>query len=191
MSYWLKFNFDSPKLDAFRERLAAKSARLHAVLGVKLAAITNMLASKIVSEKLSGQVLHRRTGILAGSVHATPVNDDGTTIRGSVESSAGPSFYGKFHEFGVPHAWEITATKSKALAFQLSTKENAKRIFARSVVHPPLPARSFMAPTLEENRQQIIDELAQAVGQVLLRKNKKGGERRRSLSNNLGGSIST
>jgi hypothetical protein len=167
---WLKLSFDSPKLDALREQLAAKATRLHEVLSVKLAAITQMLASKIVSEKLSGQVLHRRTGILAGSVHAEPVSDDGTVIRGSVVSSQGPSFYGKFHEFGVSHAWEIVATKRKALAFQLGVKENARTIFAAHVTHPPLPQRSFMRSTLQESEQEIRETLAQSVADVLLGK---------------------
>jgi hypothetical protein len=78
---WLKLSFDSPKLDSLRAKLDSLASRLHEVLRVKLAAITNQLASKIVSEKLSGQVLHRRTGILAGSVHAEPVTDDGRTIH--------------------------------------------------------------------------------------------------------------
>ena len=163
---WLTLSFDSPKLDALREQLAAKATRLHEVLSVKLAAITQMLASKIVSEKLSGQVLHRRTGILSSSVHATPVEDDGTTLRASVVSSQGPSFYGNIHEYGTGgRGWEIRATAKQALAFQMSTKVFAKRVF-----HPPLPQRAFMAPTLEENRQAIIDELAQAVADVLKEK---------------------
>jgi hypothetical protein len=166
MSYWLKFNFDSPKLDSLRAQLEAKASRIHAVLGVKLRAITEMLASKIVSDKLSGQVLHRRTGTLAASAHAEPVSDDGRTLRASVVSSQGPAFYGKIHEYGTSGVgWEIRNVKAQALAFQLSTK-----VFARSVFHPALPPRPFMAPTLEENRHAIIDELAQAVAQVLREK---------------------
>lgn len=163
---WIKLSFDSPKLDALRAQLEAKASRIHAVLSVKLAAITQMLASKIVSDKLSGQVLHRRTGVLSGSVHATPVSDDGTVIRGSVEAAGGPAAYGKVHEFGTSgRGWEIRNVKAQALAFQLSTKVFAKRVF-----HPALPARPFMSTTLEENRQQIIDELAAEVARVLKEK---------------------
>ena len=166
MSYWLKFNFDSAKLDALRESLVAKGSRIHDVLRVKLAAITEMLASKIVSDKLSGQVLHRRRGVLSASVHAEAVSDDGTTLRASVVSSRGPSFYGKVHEYGTGgRGWEIRNVKVQALAFQLSTK-----VFARRVFHPTLPQRAFMAPTLEESREEIIRELAQAVADVLKEK---------------------
>jgi phage gpG-like protein len=163
---WLKLSFDSPKLDALREQLAAKATRLHEVLSVKVAAITQMLASKIVSEKLSGQVLHRRTGVLSASVHAEPVTDDGTTIRGSVVSSQGAAAYGKIHEYGTSgRGWEIRATKQALMFEQMGVK-----VFARRVFHPALPARPFMSTTLEENRDAIIKELADAVAQVLKEK---------------------
>jgi hypothetical protein len=129
-----------------------------------LQAITEMLAGKIVSGKLSGQVLHRRTGVLSASVHAEPVSDDGSTIRGSVVSSQGPAAYGKIHEYGTSgRGWEIRATKSRVLAFQMSTKQ----VFAKSVFHPALPARSFMGSSLEESRDQIIQELGRTVADVL------------------------
>lgn len=163
---WIKLNFDSPKLDFLRAKLESLSDRIHAVLSVKLAAITNQLASKSVSEKLSGQVLHRRRGVLSGSVRAEPVSDDGTVLRGSVVSSQGPAFYGAIHEFGTSgRGWEIRNVKAQALAFQMSTKVFAKRVF-----HPALPTRPFMAPTLEENREEIIRELGEAVAQVLKEK---------------------
>jgi phage gpG-like protein len=127
-------------------------------------AITQMLASKIVEEKLSGQVLHRGTGVLSASVHAEPVVDDGTTLRASVVSSQGPAWYGRVHEYGTAgRGWEIRATKQALLFEQMGVK-----VFARRVFHPALPARPFMSTTLEENRQQIIDELAAEVARVLL-----------------------
>jgi hypothetical protein len=167
MSYWLKLSFDSPKLDSLRARLQSLAGRLHEVLRPKMQAITEMLAANIVAEKLSGQVLHRRTGILAGSVHATPATDDGTAIRGAVESSAGPAFYGRIHEYGTGgRGWEIRSVGRRALAFQMSTKQ----VYAKSVFHPALPARSFTGTSLEENREHIIQQLAQTVAEVLKEK---------------------
>jgi hypothetical protein len=167
MAGWLKLSFDSPKLDSLRTRLQSLAGRLHEVLRPKMQAITEMLASKIVAEKLNGQVLHRRTGILAGSVHATPVTDDGAAIRGGVESSVGPAFYGRIHEYGTGgRGWEIRSVGKRALAFQMSTKQ----VFAESVFHPALPARSFMGSGLEESREEIIRELGRIVADVLKEK---------------------
>jgi hypothetical protein len=165
---WIRLNFSSSKLDTLREQLTAKATRLHEVLYTKVQALTFMLQTKVIG-KISNDVLHVRTGVLRGSVNANTTTD-GSKITGTVSSSAGPAFYGKFHEFGVPHAWEIVATKSKALEFQLSVKQNALTIFAKRVRHPPLPERSFMRSTFDENRAKIIQELGRAVADVLKEK---------------------
>src|ERR1700689_4434126 len=135
MSWWIRFDFSSAKLDAYRELLSKKAARLHEVLYARTQALTYMLQTKVIG-KLSGEVLKVRTGVLRGSVNAGTTTD-GTTITGTVQSSGGPAFYGRVHEFGAPSAWQIVATKSKALAFQMSVKQGAEKVFARSVVHPP------------------------------------------------------
>lgn len=164
MSSWLKFDFSSSKLDAWREELQSKASRLHDVLFARVSALTLQLQTKVIG-KLSGQVLRARTGVLRSSVTAETTTD-GSKITGTVSSSAGPAFYGRIHEYGTSgRGWEIRATKSRVLAFQLSTK-----VFARSVFHPPLPARPFMSTTLEENREEIIRELAESVAQVLREK---------------------
>jgi HK97 gp10 family phage protein len=58
---------------------------------------TAKLASYIVQNKLSGQVLNIRTGNLAQSVE-TP--SPGPTSETSVTYLVGGKYYGKFHEFG-------------------------------------------------------------------------------------------
>lgn len=165
---WIRLNFSRSKLDFLREQLTAKATRLHEVLYTKVQALTFMLQTKVIG-KLSNDVLHVRTGVLRGSVNANTTTD-GSKITGNVSSSGGPAWYGRLHEFGVPHAWEIVATKSRALRFQMGVKANARAAFARSVVHPPLPQRSFMRSTLEENREEITQALARAVADVLKEK---------------------
>src|ERR1700689_2802677 len=129
MSWWIRFDFSSAKLDAYRELLSKKAARLHEVLYARTQALTYMLQTKVIG-KLSNDVLHVRTGVLRGSVNANTTTD-GTTITGTVQSSGGPAWYGKVHEMGVPHAWEIVATKSRALRFQMGVKANAQAVFAK------------------------------------------------------------
>lgn len=165
---WLRLDFSSAKLGELREQLATKATRLQEVLFTRVQMLTYMLQSKVVA-KLTNQVLHVRTGVLRGSVNANTTTD-GSKITGTVSSSGGPAAYGKLHEFGVPHAWEIVATKSRALRFQMGVKANARAVFARSVVHPPLPQRSFMRATPEENREEITQALARAVADVLKEK---------------------
>ena len=142
----------------------------HALKQVLLLAFGSDLHAAVQGRRqLTNRALHVRTGVLRGSVNANTTSD-GSKITGTVSSSAGPTFYGKFHEYGVPHAWEIVATKSRALRFQMGVKANARAVFSRSIVHPPLPQRSFMRATLEENREEITKALARAVADVLKEK---------------------
>jgi hypothetical protein len=93
-----EIKFDSALRTRLLARLQGMSPRLVSVLGVKLRGLMFMLQSKIVSEKLSGQVLHRRTGILSGSVRALPVTTAGNTISSGVQAGSGPAFYAAIHE---------------------------------------------------------------------------------------------
>src|ERR1700728_3636328 len=134
-------------------RVRALPGRIMEVLRVKLDALINKTAGDIVAEKLSGQVLYRRTGVLSASVHATPTTIEGTTIRGGIEAAGGPAAYGKAHEFGTGGmGWEIRSVKAEALAFQMGPKT----VFAKSVFHPALPPRAFMKPTAVE-LQEILN----------------------------------
>jgi len=135
------------------------------VLYTRVQMLTNMLQTKVVA-KLTNQVLHVRSGLLRSSVNSQTTTD-GSKILGTVSAAGGAAHYGVYHENGIPHAWEIRVAKSRALAFQLGVKENARKIFARSVVHPPLAQRSFMRSALQESENEIRRELAQAVADVL------------------------
>jgi hypothetical protein len=148
-------------------RLRALPGRVMEVLRVKLDALTHATAADVVTEKLSGQVLHKRTGILQASVHATPTVIEGTTIRGGIEAAGGPAAYGKAHEFGTGGmGWEIRSVKARALAFQMS----GKTVLAKSVFHPPLPPRAFMKPTAAELQEILNASLARAIGDVIKEK---------------------
>ncbi len=158
-----EFRFDSATRTKLIAKLQGMSPRLVSALGVKLRALMFQLQSKIISEKLSGQVLHRRTGILAGSVRTLPVTTAGNTIASGVVSSEGPAFYGAINEVGGSHAYKVMAVKSRALAFML----NGKQVYAKSVIRPPLRQRAFMRPSLLESAQTIHDELQRAIDQEI------------------------
>jgi hypothetical protein len=159
----LEFKFDSALRTRLLVKLQGMSPRLVSVLGVKLQKLMFILQSKIVSEKLSGQILHRRSGTLAGSVHTLPVTTTGNTISSGVASSSGAAFYGKIHEQGGSRAYQILAVKARALQFI----QGSKTRYAASVMRPPLRQRAFMRPSLEESAQTIHDELQRAIDQEL------------------------
>ncbi|HTC62449.1 MAG TPA: hypothetical protein VK709_06370 [Candidatus Saccharimonadales bacterium] len=163
MSSRLRFDFSSSKLDGWREELQAKASRLHEVLFQKVQSLTYMLETK-VKAKLSGEVLGVKSGVLRSSVRATTTTD-GRTILGTVSAGKGPSHsYAMIHTLGHEGAYRIMASKARVLAFQTSVKEKA---FAQFVTHPPIPAKPFMSDTLNESREQIRNELAQAVADAL------------------------
>jgi hypothetical protein len=144
-------------------KLRGISPRIQAVLTTKITALMFQLAGKIQAQKLSGQVLKVQSGILRGSVHANPTAVAGSTIQGSVSMAEGPSFYGRFHETGVPHSWTVMATKARALQFLTGPKT----VYAQNIIHPPLKQRAFARPTLLESAQTIHDELQRAIDQEI------------------------
>src|SRR5262249_49443671 len=114
--------------------------------------------------KLSGQVLHRRTGLLAGSVRVIPTQLRGTVLSGAVEGAGGPAFYGSIHEFGCG-PFEVFAVNARALHFVSKGKD----VFLTKVSHPGLPARPWMQPSLDENASMIETQLREALDQELNR----------------------
>jgi phage gpG-like protein len=112
----------------------------------------------LVKRKLSGAVLRVRTGVLRSSIH-NRVDQTSTSVTASVGTNVS---YAKFHEFGVPHPWEIRPRAARALAFEIA----GQTIFAARVIHPPLPERSFLRSALREMEPRIRAELEAAVMQV-------------------------
>ena len=147
------------------EGLKTKGPQIVSVLTTKLSALMLQLSSYIVGKKLSGQVLHRVTGTLAGSVHATPTERTGEKIIGGVEAAGGPAFYGRSFELGELHSTGtyVVPVKARALSFML----DGKRVFAMRVLRKPLEARPFMAPSLAENAGSIRSQLNIAMNEVL------------------------
>jgi hypothetical protein len=143
------------------DALQRKGPRVLQVLATKLSGLMLMLESK-VKMKLSGQVLKVRTGVLRASVHAIPVQVQGNTIVGAIESSGGPAMYGRFLEYGSrPH--EIFAVKARALRFVVGGKVR----FAKMVAHPGTAPHSFMQSSLNESADSIRTALQAALNKVI------------------------
>lgn len=139
-------------------RLSAIGSRLPSGVARAVTQLTLEL-QRLVQQKLSGQVLHVRTGVLRSSINRE-VRQTGTEVIGTVGTNVS---YAKVHEFGVPHSWEIRPRRARALAFEVG----GKTIFAMRVTHPPLPERSFLRSALREIEPRIKAEIEDAVSEEL------------------------
>jgi hypothetical protein len=155
----IRIRFDNASDRKLIASLKAKAPQLIQVLTSKLTALMAQLQRYIVTQKLSGQVLKRRTGILAGSVTLIPIKVQGNRILGGIDAAAGPAFYGNVHEYGGEKEYPITAVKARALAFMV----DGKKVFAKSVRHPALMARPFMSTSLAEQSAAIQEQLQAAL----------------------------
>jgi hypothetical protein len=144
-------------------RLGSLPDRVREVIGVKLRAYLFLLAGKIQAEKLSGQLLNVRTGVLRASVHATPVTTTPTTISGEVQAAGGPAFYGVPLEKGGLRAYQIAAVKGRALKFLM----NGKEVYAKSVMHPPQRAHWFMRSSAQQAEAGLRSGLAEGVKRTI------------------------
>lgn len=128
----------------------------------EVTAIVLLLEGHIKNEKLSGQVLHVRSGDLRRSIHAVlPVTQTATGVFGKVAQS-GDVKYGKIHEFGgKTPAHVIEAKPGSALHFLM----NGKDVFFKKVNHPGsvMPERSFMRSSLADMRNDIVERLQNSV----------------------------
>jgi hypothetical protein len=156
----VSFTVDTTGVEA---ALQGRADRIIQSLIRRTTAINESLQAKITGEKLSGQVLHQRTGKLIGSVRTIPVTNDGSTIAGGVQAGGGPAYYAKFQNYGTAGPYEIRPKDPKGvLAFMV----DGKMAFAKVVRHPGLPARNFMESTLEESRAGIVAALQEAVDEA-------------------------
>lgn len=142
------------KLDALPEAVQRDVARTVDQLGLRL-------IHNVITQKLSGQVLKRRTGRLAASIArgGADTRSRFEQTATSATSIAGTNVsYGKTWEYGahVP-AYTVFPVKAKALHFFVKGKE----IFAMRANIPAhdIKARPFLAPALQEMKPLIIAEL--------------------------------
>lgn len=142
------------------ERLDAMPASVAASLLRKVWELALKLKNYIQREKLSGQVLNRKTGRLMRSIDAK-VEQTVKAIFGIVfQSSDVP--YGAIHEFGgktAPHV--IMPKKAQVLAFNWK----GANVFFRRVNHPgsTFPERSYMRSGLRDMSVEISMGLKTAV----------------------------
>lgn len=144
---------------ALAGRFAALPSAVQVAVLAKATQLAEALRAHVVQDKLSGQVLQTKTGVLRDSIEAE-VTGDGTQVSVRLFSQ-GEVRYAAIQEYGghTP-AHDIVPNKGEALAFLAG----GRRVFARIVHHPgsTIPARPFMGPALNDMAAQITDELKAA-----------------------------
>lgn len=148
-------------------RLQSMPETVRQALIRKCTVLALLLQKKIVTEKLSGQVLNKVTGALQSSVFQE-VTSTATAVHAKVAAGRDVP-YAAIHEYGGqtrPHI--IEPKNAEALHFYIGGKE----VFAKLVNHPGsrFPVRSYMRSSLGEMRIQIVDGLTDAVKEGMNRR---------------------
>jgi phage gpG-like protein len=151
--------------EAVLEKLGAVTGKVRVAAKSSLDMWALELAGYIKADKLSGQVLNRRSGNLSSSVHPNKATDSGSSI--SAGAAAGLDVpYAKIHEYGglIP-AHQVVAINAKALCFSVGGVIR----FAKSVQIPDvtMPERSYMRSSLREKAPDGIAELRAAVKEAI------------------------
>lgn len=147
------------------ERLAALPDRIIPAVSARLQAAAYQLEADVKANKLTGQVLHVRTGRLRRSIHAADVKvSDGkisTTVGTNVEYAARHEYGFHGEETVKAHVRHMTQAWGKQLREPLTVNV---RSFSRKVDYD---ARSFLRSQLREDAQMIRDAIRKGVQEGL------------------------
>jgi phage gpG-like protein len=144
---------------ALKARLNGTAAKAFASIRDAVTVQTGMLAEYIKRDKLSGQVLKNRSGNLRNSVF--PLTEtSGSVVTGQVYvDNTAP--YGRYQEYGA-HIPERVPVNAKALRWYVG----GSPVFAMRARAFTLPARPFMAPSLDERAPAITAAIQESVNKV-------------------------
>lgn len=148
-------------IQRFSAYSANMPAQLQAVLFEKAKLLAERLKKYVISNKLSGQVLHKKSGALQRSLQVK-VTKTSHKVIGTLSTR---SPYGRMFEKGgrVP-AHIITPSDAKALMWMKAGEKH----FAKEVLHPgyQVKPKRFMAQSLHEMSVQISTEMKLAALKV-------------------------
>ena len=155
--------------------LQAKLRGYPARLATRLQTVMNRLTIQLqarVKEKLSGEVLHVRTGTLRRSINRE-VRIQGNLIEGIVGTNVG---YGAAHEYGFHGQVSVRAhLRRVASRSQFSTVKGKKKLSAQGVafvrehtMQMNIPERSFLRSALRELAPQFQADIERAATEALI-----------------------
>jgi hypothetical protein len=134
-------------------------ATVIAVLTTKVAGLAIKLQALVI-DKLSGVLLHVRTGALRRSIQEEVEATD-TSVIGTVFSSGDVKYARIQEDGGVTGPHDIYPSKAQALAFVVG----GSQVFAKVVHHPGshIPAHHYMSGSLGEMAAEITEGLRAGV----------------------------
>lgn len=145
------------------ERMQRLDGVTHANLLRVITRLAIVLQAKVKTDKLSGQVLHRRTGTLSRSINRK-IDDQATSIIATVGTNVR---YAAIHEYGFNGVEEVKAHLRRInQAFGRPIAETEVQVSAHTR-HMVMPKRSFLRSALNEMRTQIREEMKAALTQAV------------------------
>ena len=162
------------------EGLRGRAPRVLQALRRKMDALDIALQSHIQGDKLSGQVLHHRSGKLFDSVRIVEAQVQGNEVTGAVEGAGGIAWYGRLHEYGGTFARKAGTVRLRTNArgellrqeggvLAVFAKASHKRV--REVAYGKgtitFPERSFMRTGMADMHPKIIEGLKEALAEGL------------------------
>jgi phage gpG-like protein len=127
------------------------STTLRAILVDSIRRQAFRLQAEVVTDKLSGDPLHRRTGNLASSINVD-VTDESDRIVARIGTKVG---YGRVHEYG--GTFSIPAhTRTLTTVFGRSVAARTIDVRAHAAT---FPERSFLRSTVSEERSVVIADI--------------------------------
>jgi phage gpG-like protein len=143
-------------------RVDGMGPKLQAALRDTVTQETFELQRHVVQDKLSGQVLNRRSGALSRSITARMTESAGT-IRGIVGTNLA---YGRIHEYGrtIHHPGSV-AREGGMLRFEVG---GAVLFRKRTAPHEiRMPERSYLRSALRERREAFFAAVRATIARVL------------------------
>lgn len=143
-------------LDQVVGDIAAKIPTVETAIAARMQSLHIELANRVATEKLSGDPLKEQSANLKNSVIASPQTFvEGDTFRSIVGSDL---VYARIHELG----GDIVPKNGDYLTFKTA---DGNWVRTKKVT---MPARPYLAPTLEEMLPDIETGLEQAITEALL-----------------------
>ncbi|STZ77348.1 hypothetical protein [Bergeriella denitrificans] len=150
--------------DTIAAVLKSYSAGIDAQIEASIGRSVLMLQRYVVANKLSGQVLGKRTGNLRRSINQV-VERNGTKTVGMVKTNVR---YGVAHEYGFSGAVSVKAhLRQIKQAFGRPLRESRSVQIKAHSRHVKLPERSFLRSALRDLQPQIEADLQMAVERAL------------------------
>lgn len=155
--------------EALLARLAGTSDRLQSNIRTAVQRLSIVVQTGVKEGKLTGQVLHARTGTLRRSINRV-VTEDASGVYATVGTNV---VYAAPHEYGFDGIVNVRAHTRRAQA-QMALKgkkrpsKSAGTINVREFTrHMVMPERSFLRSELKDRESEIRETLRQATLQAV------------------------